>query len=199
MTFSLAELPLPLRLVPQDPMSDEDLLRFCAMNELLRIEREPNGELLIMSPTASSTGQINFRLCRLLDEWAEADGRGVGFDSNAGFTLPDGSMRSPDAAWVELSRWKALTRAEQDRFAPLCPDFIVELLSPSDHLNTLHRKMQHWIDNGAKLAWLIDPIRRTVSIYRPQHEPEIHNDPTSIYADGIMSGFELILSRLWGK
>ena len=199
MNLSLADLPLPIRLVPQEPMSDEDLLRFCATNDVLRIEREPNGELLIMSPTGGKTGHLNLRLSRLLDEWAERDGRGVGFDSNTGFTLPDGSMRSADAAWIESSRWNALTEADQQRFAPICPDFIIELRSPSDALSPLKSKMQQWLKNGTQLAWLVDPIDRAVSIYRSGHEVEYHQDPTSIHADGIVSGFSLTLSRLWGN
>ena len=199
MNLVLADLPLPLYLRPETVLTDDDLLRFCAANDSVRIEREPNGELLITSPTGGRTGTLNLRLSRLLDEWAEADGRGIGFDSNTGFTLADGSMRSPDAAWVELTRWRALTDEEQERFAPLCPDFVIELRSPSDSLPAIDRKMHQWIDNGANLAWLIDPIDHAVSIYRSGQDIEFHQDPTSIHADGIMSGFSLTMSRLWGS
>ena len=199
MNLTLAELPLPLHLRAEAPMSDDDLLRFCAANDAVRIEREPNGELLIMSSSGSETSNINIRLSRFLDEWAEADGRGLAFDSNGGFTLPDTSMRAPDGAWVEISRWRALTVSQRQRFAPLCPDFIIELRSPTDSLPSLRRKMQQWIENGTRLAWLIDPIDRAVSIYRPGQDVEFHQDPTSVHADGIMSGFSLTMSRLWGK
>jgi Uma2 family endonuclease len=199
MNLSLTELPLPVHLRPETAMTEDELLRFCAVNDSVRIEREPNGELLIMSPSGSETSNINIRLSRLLDEWAEADCRGLAFDANGGFTLPDNSMRAPDGAWVELSRWNSLSKHQQQRFAPLCPDFIVELRSPTDTLPALKRKMQQWIDNGTKLAWLIDPIDRAVSIYRPHQEVEFHQNPSSIHADGIMSGFSLVLSRLWGS
>jgi hypothetical protein len=126
MNFALAEMPLPLRFRPTAPMSDDELMRFCAANDFLRVERDANGEILVMTPAGSKTSSMNSRITRLLDEWAEADGRGIAFDSNGGFNLPDGSMRSADAAWVELSRWEALTEAEQARYAPLSPDFILD-------------------------------------------------------------------------
>ncbi|MBN9617710.1 MAG: Uma2 family endonuclease [Acidobacteriales bacterium] len=190
-------MPLPLRFRPATPMSDEELMRFSAANEVLRVERDANGEILVMTPAGSRTSKINMRIGRLLDEWAEADGRGVAFDSNGGFTLPDGSMRAADAAWVALPRWKALSDADQSRYAPLCPDFVIELRSPTDSLSELREKMQQWIANGAQLAWLIDPIERAVSIYRPGEEPEVHQYPTSVQGNGVMAGFELVMARIW--
>jgi Uma2 family endonuclease len=197
MAFSLAELPLPVRLRPQVPMTDDELLRFCAANDGLRVEREANGEILVMTPAGSKTSRMNSRLTRLLDEWTEADGRGVAFDSNGGFTLPDGSMRAADAAWVELTRWNALSAKDQARFAPLCPDFVIELRSPSDNLSDLQTKMNQWIANGAQLAWLIDPIDRTVSVYRPGESPEVHHHPSSVQGSGVIAGFELVMTRIW--
>ena len=197
MNFALQEMPLPLRFRPATPMSDEELMRFSAANEVLRVERDANGEILVMTPAGSRTSKINMRIGRLLDEWAEADGRGVAFDSNGGFTLPDGSMRAADAAWVSLPRWKALSDADQSRYAPLCPDFVIELRSPTDSLSELREKMQQWIANGAQLAWLIDPIERAVSIYRPGEEPEVHQYPTSVQGNGVMAGFELVMARIW--
>jgi Uma2 family endonuclease len=178
-------------------MTDDELLRFCAANDGLRVEREANGEILVMTPAGSKTSKMNSRLTRLLDEWAEADGRGVAFDSNGGFTLPDSSMRAADAAWVALPRWQALSDADQSRYAPLCPDFIIELRSPSDSLPELREKMELWIANGAQLAWLIDPIEQAVSIYRPGESPEVHHQPTSVQGSGVMTGFELVMARIW--
>ena len=198
MNISLAELALPIRIRPEVPMTDDELLRFCAANDPLRVERDANGELLVMTPAGSKSAKMNIRIGRLLDECAEADGRGVAFDSNGGFTLPDGSMRAADAAWVALPRWQALTDAQQSRFAPLCPDFIIELRSPSDRLPELQTKMLQWIANGAQLAWLIDPLDRSVSVYRPGSEPEVHHDPSSVQGNGVMSGFELVMNRIWG-
>jgi Uma2 family endonuclease len=197
MNFNLAEMPLPLRFRPQTPMSDEELMRFCGANEAVRVERDANGEILVMTPAGSKTSRMNSRITRLLDEWAEEDGRGVAFDSNGGFTLPDGSMRAADAAWVDRTRWDALSARDQERFAPLCPDFVIELRSPNDGLTELKTKMEHWITNGARLGWLIDPENKTVSIHRPGEQAEILTYPSSVQGNGVMSGFELVMARVW--
>ena len=197
MNFNLAEMPLPLRFRPETPMSDEELMRFCAANEAVRVERDANGEILVMTPAGSKTSQMNSRITRLLDEWAEEDGRGVAFDSNGGFTLPDGSMRAADAAWVDRKKWDALSARDQERFAPLCPDFVIELRSPNDSLTELKTKMEHWITNGARLGWLIDPENKAVSIYRPGEQPEVLTHPTSVQGNGVMAGFELVMARVW--
>lgn len=197
MNLALTDVPLPLRFRPDTPMSDDELMRFCAANEILRVEREPNGEILVMTPAGSKSSKMNMRIGRLLDEWAEADGRGVAFDSNGGFSLSDGSMRAADAAWVRIERWEALSEQDQARFAPLCPDFIIELRSQSDKLPELQAKMQQWIANGALLAWLIDPIDQTVTIYCPGRQPEVHHHPSSVQGTGPIAGFELLMSRIW--
>lgn len=197
MNLALKEIELPVRLITEQPMSDLDLMRFCAANETLRVEREPNGEILVMTPAGNKTSRMNSRITRLLDEWAEADGRGIVSDSNGGYTLPDGSMRAPDAAWVANSRWQALSEEDQARFSPLCPDFVIELRSPSDSLRDLQAKMAQWTANGAQVAWLIDPIEKVVTVYRPGIEPERHFQPTSVQGTGPIAGFELVLSRIW--
>ncbi len=197
MNFSLAELPLPVRLRPQTPMTDDELLRFCAANDGLRVERDANGEILVMTPAGSRTGKKNTDVIIDLGIWNRLNDRGVVFESNTGFTLPDGSMLSPDAAWIERRRWDALSDRDQERFAPICPDFIVELRSPSDSLPDLQAKMLTWIANGAQLAWLIDPIEQSVYVYRPGGSPEVHHHPTSVQGDGIMAGFELVMARIW--
>ena len=178
-------------------MNDDELLRFCAANGDLRVEREPNGEILLMTPANIKTSKMNTRIVRLLDEWAEADGRGIATGPDGGYTLPDGSMRAPDAAWTVNTRWNALSDQDQGRFAPICPDFIIELRSPSDSLKDLNLKMQQWVANGAQLAWLIDPIERSVTIYRPNQQPEQLIDLTSVQGNSPISGFELVLSRIW--
>lgn len=197
MEFTLSALPLPTRLRPQSPWTDEDLLRFCAANEGLRVERDPNGELIVMSPAGSQSSGRNMDISTDLNIWARSDGRGKAFDSSGGFTLPDGSMRSPDAAWILLSRWNGLTPEQQRRFAPICPDFVLELRSPTDNLSELEAKMGHWIANGVQLGWLIDPETRTVTIYSQDSAPEEHQDPTSVQGRGIIAGFELITTRIW--
>ena len=198
MNLDLKEIELPIRLIPERPMSDDELMRFCAANEALRVEREPNGEILVMTPAGLRTSNINIRISRFLDEWAEADGRGIAFDSSGGFTLPDKSMRNPDAAWVCNQRWQALSQEDQGRFAPICPDFVIELRSPSDKLSDLQAKMAQWIANGAQVAWLIDPIDRAVIIYRSGDEPAHLTDPTSVQGTGPIAGFELVMQRVWG-
>ncbi len=178
-------------------MTDDDLLRFCAANDPLRVEREESGEIVVMTPAGSGTSRMNMRIGRLLDEWAEADGRGVTFDSNGGFKLPDGSVRAADAAWLRLSCWDALSPAEQSRYAPVCPDFVIELRSPSDSLPDLEEKLRQWIRNGVQLAWLIDPGQRAVSVYRPGEPTELHTNPTSVQGTGPVAGFDLVLDRIW--
>jgi Uma2 family endonuclease len=197
MNFALAEMPLPLRFRPEKPMSDEDLMRFSAANDALRVECDANGEILVMTPAGSKTSRMNSRITRLLDESAEADGRGIAFDSNGGFNLPDGSVRAADAAWVHKSRWDALSDADQARFSPICPDFIIELRSPNDSLTELKQKMEQWLANGVQLGWLIDFEDKIVSIYRPGEQPEILAHPTSVQGNGVMGGFELVMARIW--
>jgi Uma2 family endonuclease len=197
MAYSLAELPLPIRLRPQAPMSDEELLRFYAANDGLRVERDANGEIVVMTPAGGKTGKKNTDVIIDLGLWNRQTDRGVAFESNTGFTLPDGSMLSPDAAWIERRRWIALSEGDQERFVPLCPDFVIELRSSSDSPTNLRTRMQQWISNGAQLAWLIDPIEKNVWVYRPGQEPEVHHYPSSVQGDGIMAGFELVMARIW--
>jgi Uma2 family endonuclease len=198
MSLELTAAQLPFRFRPEQPMSDEELLSFCAVNDFMRVEREANGEILVMTPANSKTSKMNIRIARLLDEWAEADGRGFAFDSSGGFTLPDTSMRNPDAAWIERSRWEGLTNSQQSSFAPVCPDFVIELRSPADRLALVEAKMEMWIANGAEVAWLIDPERKVVAIYRPGDSPEVLHDPTSVQGTGPVAGFELVMARVWG-
>ena len=123
--------------------------------------------------------------------------RRYAFDSNTGFTLPDGSMRSPDAAWVQAVRWNILSDRDKDRFSPICPDFIIELRSPSDNLAELEAKMEQWIVNGAQVAWLIDPERQVVAIYRPGDQTEVQHHPSSVQGNGVIAGFEFVMARIW--
>jgi Uma2 family endonuclease len=197
MNFALADMPLPLRFRPETPMSDEELMRFCAANDFLRVERDANGEILVMTPAGSKTGRRNAYLIQVLGAWADADGRGYAFDSNTGFTLPDGSMRSPDAAWIQSARWDALSEADQERYSPISPDFIIELRSPSDNITELEAKMEQWMANGAKVAWLIDPERQIVAVYQANSEPDIYHYPTSVQGQGLIAGFELVMARIW--
>ena len=198
MNSALAGKRPPFRFRPETPMSDEDLMRFCAANDITRVEREVDGEILVMSPAGNRTGRRNAAIISALDTWAHRDGRGYVFDSSTGFSLPDGSMRSPDAAWIESSRWNALSLEDQNRFSPICPDFLIELRSHSDDLARLEDKMRMWLLNGAKLAWLIDPDHETVSFYRPAGAPETHHRPAVIQGSEPIDGFSLSMTRIWG-
>lgn len=186
-----------MRARPAAPVTDEQLWRFCRANPDLRVERTADGSIVIMPPTGSETGHRNFELTTQLGVWTRADGTGIGFDSSSGFILPSGAERSPDASWVRLERWNALTPQQRERFAPLCPDFVVELRSPSDDLEDLLDKMHEYLTNGARLGWLIDPNTRRVHIFRPNHRVEILDDPATISAFPELPGFALDLSRIF--
>jgi Uma2 family endonuclease len=197
-TLTFVEIPpLVLRLAPVIDMSDEQFFELCHLNRDLRIERTSQGDLVIMPPTGSETGGINFRLTGVFFYWVEADGTGVGFDSSTGFTLPNGATRSPDLAWVKRDRWEGLTPDQRKGFAPLCPDFVLELRSSSDALGHVQAKMQEYLDNGAQLGWLIDPIEKKVYIYRPQAPVECLDSPESISGNPVLPGFVLELGRVW--
>jgi len=189
--------PLVLQMSPVIEMTDDQFFEFCQLNRDLRIERTPKGELIIMSPAGSETGNRNFDLIVQLGIWTRQDGTGIGFDSSTGFTLPNGGTRSPDAAWIKLERWNAIPPEQQVKFAPICPDFVVELRSPSDNLQPLKDKLQEYIDNGTSLGLLIDRKNRKVYIYRPQQEVECLDNPSTLSGDPLLPGFVLDLSKIW--
>ncbi|MEH2212202.1 Uma2 family endonuclease [Nostoc sp.] len=178
-------------------MTNEQFYDFCQANGDLRIERTANGEVIIMPPAFSDTGNRNFNIAAQLGYWTEQDGTGIGFDSSTGFTLPNGAMRSPDASWIELERWNALTDAQKASFAPICPSFVIELRSSSDRLIKLQEKMQEYIDNGALLGWLIDRQNRKVYIYRPNREVEILDNPEAVSGNPELPGFVLRMGKIW--
>lgn len=178
-------------------LSDEQFSRVCEDNPELRLELTAQGELILMSPTGSKTGLRNSALNRQLGNWAKEEGSGVTFDSSSGFSLPNGARRSPDAAWLRKERWEALSEEEQEGFAPVCPDFVVELRSSRDRVEALKRKMSEYIENGARLGWLIDPIERRVDIYEPGRPAECLEGPTRIEGAKVLAGFVLDLSEIW--
>jgi Uma2 family endonuclease len=182
---------------PEWQMDDDQFFAFCARNKDLRIERSSNLDILIMSPEAGSSGGGNSRLIRRFDEWAEREGSGRAFGNSTGFTLPNRSVRSPDIAWVRNSRLRQLTKDEWEKFLPLCPDFVLELRSPSDRLTDLKTKMREYIDNGARLGWLLDPFSKQVQIYRPDSEPETLENPSSLSGEPILCGFVLNVQEIW--
>jgi Uma2 family endonuclease len=189
--------PLVVRMHPVIDLTDDQFFEFCQINRDLRIERTATGELLIMSPTGSETGGSNFKLAVQLGNWTEQDGTGIGFDSSTGFTLPNGATVSPDISWVKLERWNALSKQQRKTFAPISPDFVVELRSPSDTLKDLQDKMQQYINNGVKLGWLIDRKQRRVYTYRPGVPVQQLNNPETVSGEPELPGFVLKLGKIW--
>ena len=164
----------------------------------LRLERTATGDLIVNPPTGWETGERNRSLTGQLDRWYEDnEDLGKAFDSSTGFILPNGATRSPDASWVSRERWEALTSEQTGTFANICPDFVVELRSASDTLGSLQAKMQEYMENGARLGWLIDPQNRRVEIYRQGKEVEILENPTELSGEDLLPGFVLNLPRIW--
>jgi Uma2 family endonuclease len=187
---------LPLRIRPSNRLSDEALLEFCRINRALRIERTHDGDIVIMAPTGGETGTRNFSLIGQFYVWVRRDGRGVGFDSSTGFVLPNGAERSPDVAWVRKERWEALTRDQRRKLVPLCPDFVVELVSPSDDIEELREKMREYLANGASLGWLVDPDRRSVEVYPAGGAVEVLANARTVSGEPLLPGFVLDLDGI---
>jgi Uma2 family endonuclease len=177
--------------------TDEQFFELCSANRDMRFERSADGELIIMAPTSGRTGNKNAEISGQLGIWNRQTRLGKVFDSSTGFKLPNGADRSPDASWVRLERWNALTEEQKDSFIPLAPDFAVELRSKTDVLKTVQTKMQEYMDNGVRLGWLIDPESRRVEIYRLGQEVEVLESPTSLSGEDVLPGFNLDLSPLW--
>lgn len=178
-------------------MNDEEFFRFCQLNPELRIERTSGGDIIVMAPTGGKTGRRNARLIAAFVNWAEKDGSGQFFDSSTEFILPNGAGRAPDLSWIRNERWLALTEKQQEQFPPLCPNFVVELRSPTDRLETLRTKMQEYAANGAELGWLIDPRERKVHIFRPGLDPEVLENPQQVSGEPLLKGFVLDVQVLW--
>ena len=189
--------PLTVNLPAIAQMTSEQFYEFCAANRDLRIERTANGEVIIMPPAFSDTGNRNIKISQQLANWADQDGTGETFDSSTGFTLPNGATRSPDASWIKLERWNALTEDQKASFAPICPDFVIELRSSSDTLIGSQNKMQEYIANGVSLGWLIDRKSKTVYIYRPNQEPESLDNPETVSGEPELPGFVLRMAKIW--
>jgi Uma2 family endonuclease len=180
-------------------MTDAEYYRFCTKIPDLRVERTAVGDILIMPPPGAETSFRNIEVTMQLGNWSRSDGHGRAFDSSVEYFLPSGAAYSPDASWVLRSRIDKLTRNEKRKFPPLCPDFVLELMSPLEDLAKLKTKMTEWIENGAQLGWLLDPDRRTVYVYRPDREPEQLINPESIAGEGPVAGFVLELARVWAE
>ncbi len=178
-------------------LTDDELFQLCAANRDLRIERNSHGNLILMSPAGSKTSRRNSTLNRRLGNWNEAAQLGEVYDSSGGFLLPSGAMRSPDAAWIPTERLGPFSEEEQEKFLPLCPDFVIELRSPSDRLKDLQKKMQEWMDNGCRLGWLIDPVEEKTYVYREKGENSVvESFDEALSGEEVLPGFVLELTAL---
>ena len=184
--------------IPQTfKVTHEQFQQIAAVNRDLRLERTATGELIIMAPTGSETGNRNLDIEGQLWLWNRQTKLGVAFNSSSGFKLPNGADRSPDASWVKLERWQTLTPKEREGFAPLCPDFVVELRSKSDNMEPLREKMREYMANGSRLGWLIDRKNQKVEIYRQNQDVEILNNPRTLSGEDVLPGFVLDLTDVW--
>jgi Uma2 family endonuclease len=177
-------------------VSDRDFWRLCQANPELRLERNANGELIIMPPAAPDSGHRNAGITAQLWNWNQRAGLGIDFDSSAGFTLPNAAIRGPDASWISRERWNALPKQEREKLSHICPDFVVELRSKTDDMSTLREKMEEYIAQGVRLGWLIDPKGGTVEIYRPGRPVEILDRPATLSGEDILPGFVLDLKGI---
>lgn len=191
--------PLVVHVHPVFDLSDDQFFEFCQINRDLRIERNAHRELIVMPPTGGETSDQNAEITMQLRSWAKREGTGTTFDSSGGFLLPNTAVRSPDAAWVKKSRLASLSTEQRRKFIPLCPDFVIEVRSPTDSLSLLQEKMQEYLDNGAQLGWLIDPDQRRVSVYRPGVPVEVIENQDIVSGSPLLPGFVLDLREVWGS
>ncbi|NEU82151.1 Uma2 family endonuclease [Nostoc sp. UIC 10630] len=190
--------PLVLQIPSSMQMTDEQFFDFCQMNRDLRIERNKFGEISIIPPTGGTTGNRGGNIFGQLWVWSEQDSTGITFDSSTGFKLSTGANRSPDASWIKLERWNSLSPKQQEKFVPICPDFVVELKSPSDNLQTLKEKMEEYMNEpGIQLGWLIDRKQHKVYIYRPGLSEECLDNPATVSGESVLPGFFLNMSKVW--
>ncbi len=189
-------------IIPKEfKVTPEQFDQLAVTNADVRMELTAKGELIAMPPTGGTAGRRNFRLCQQLANWAQRNGTGVGFDSSTIFVLPNGARRSPDAAWVGKERWNALTPEEQDGFPPIAPDFVIELVSPSDLSNQryedLQQKMLEYLENGVRQGWLIEPRAKIIEVYRLGEEVETLENPNTINGEDVLPDFVLNLEPIW--
>ncbi|MEG3960072.1 Uma2 family endonuclease [Microcoleus sp. herbarium2] len=178
-------------------LTSEQFYQLCEENPDLKLERNANGELIVMPPTGGETGKSNSTANAQIWTWNDRTELGEVFDSSTGFTLPNKADRSPDASWVEKSRWSALTPEQREKFIPLCPDFVLELVSPSDSLKKTQEKMQEYMENGCPLGWLINHKKREFEIYRPGQDVEVLQSPLTLSGENVLPGFVLNLQKIW--
>ena len=199
MSQTNVELPIAVNIPPALTLTvtREQFVQLALANRDLQLERTATGELIVMPPTGSDTGHRNLDIEGQLWLWNRQTKLGKAFNSSSGFHLPNGANRSPDASWVRQERWNALTREQQKGFAPLCPDFVLELRSESDNMAPLQAKMREYMENKARLGWLIDRKNKKVEIYRQSQDVEVRDFPTTLSGEDVLPGFVLDLTEVW--
>lgn len=180
-----------------NPVSDQQFEQLCAQNQDTKFEMTSQGELIVMSPTGSESGRQNADLLTQISIWNRQTKLGVVFDSSTGFTLPNSAKRSPDVSWIEVSRWNELTKKQKRGFAPIAPDFALELLSPNDRLQDTQGKMQEYLECGVKLGWLIFPDEKKVEIYRLGKDVEVLDSPRSLSGEDLLPGLVVELDEIF--
>ncbi|QSV54885.1 MAG: Uma2 family endonuclease [Dolichospermum sp. UKL201] len=188
---------ITLYLPPSIQITDDQFFELCQINELIKIERNPDGSLILKPLLGGISSNINAGLTAQLANWNDDKSQGVVFGSDVGFILPNGAIRSPSAAWIKLEKWNNLTEEEKEKFPPLCPDFVIELLSPSDSLKTTQKKMKEYIDNGVRLGLLINRKSRQLEIHRPGKDIEVLESPATVSGEDVLKGFVLNLGMIW--
>jgi Uma2 family endonuclease len=189
---------LTIDLSPIVKLTREEFVKICAANPDRKLERNVKGELIVMSPTGGETGSFNSDVNGEIYIWNRDARSGKAFDSSTGFSLPKGSDRSPDAAWISLAKWESLTFEQRQGFLPLCPEFLIELLSPSDSWKQGQAKMQEYMENGCLLGWLIDPKYKRVGIYRQGQAVEVLTAPKTLSGENVLPNFVLETGRIFG-
>ena len=177
-------------------LSEEQFFQLCQCNEIWKFERSATNQLVIMPLADGETSNRNANLTYQLSLWNRQTKLGIGFGSSTGFTLPNGAVRSPDAAWIPTEKWQSLSQNERERFAPLSLDFVVELLATHEQLDITQAKLHEYVRNGTRLGWLINQKTKQVEIYRPNQDVEVLNSPTTISGEDVLVGFELDLETI---
>ncbi len=192
--FDVLEKPFAIRL--PFALSDDELLELASLNPEVGLEVSAQGDLIVMPPAGGESSRRNADVVSQLFTWSKRDGTGVVYDSSGGFRLPNGALRSPDASWVSREQLEPLSPEQREKFLPLCPAFVVELLSPSDSLKVAQEKMQEYLENGAELGWLIDAKTKRVHVYTPEGVVDLE-EPDTLSAEPVLVGFRLELSEIW--
>ena len=188
----------PIQLLPIVTMTQDQFFDFCQQNRDMRFERNAKGELIVMAPTGGESSAQNLSVAAQLYNWAASVKKGRAFDSSGGFILPNGVNRSPDASWISPEQLATITPEQMKKFLPVCPYFLVELISPSDCLKQTLEKMDEYIANGAKLGWLIIPEKKQVHVYRPGQPVQVIDNPKTLSGNPELPGFVLDTEQVWG-